>query len=641
MRPHRRTRLPIALAALTLFLATALPLPAQETATLEGRVTGPDGAVLVAEVVVSGPELAADRRARTGGDGRFAIRGLPPGDYRLDVSAPGHEPTLREVVGLEAGEVRTIEVSLVRRPYRLGDLEVVTATRSRESVREVPAAVSVIERSELAGQEAVTTDLGEILGQRVPGLSPTTESQTNFGQTLRGRDLEVLIDGVPVTTPLRNGQRSLRTIDPSAVERVEIVRGATAAYGFGGTSGIINFLTRDAAGEGLSGTTGVRWSAATNDGDGSLGARISQTLSGSSGRFSFVAAAAYESSGRHYDARGDMIPVNPQGQGGLAEAEGTSLFGKVGVSLSATEDLSVVASHYDLMQEDPEFVTEPGVPGEQKARAVPGDPQSEAVGNRNTMLQARYRNTDLLGSAVTARAYHLDNLSRFGFSPFFETSSRITAEKQGGRVDVQTPLRFLNDGARLNWGADFLHDETAQPLGDGRFFVPPMSQNSVGPFAQLRLPVTDRLTARGGVRHEEIWLDVDDFTTIQEVGGNFVEGGELQYGATVFNAGLTYGLTDALESFASFSQGFSVAEVGRELRTTSAPSVEALSPAPKQTDHVELGVRGQWDRVRFSASAYRNESDLGSSFGPDLRIVRAPEEIRGLETTLDVIPAEG
>jgi iron complex outermembrane receptor protein len=641
MRTGRLPRLPATLAAAALLLLGASPLTGQDTATLEGRVSGPEGAAPDAEVVVSGPSLPADRRVRADDDGRFTVRRLPPGDYRVRVSALGHRQAVREVAGLEAGEVRRLAVTLDRRPYRVGDLEVVTATRSREPVREVPAAVSVIDRAELVGQGAVTTDLGEMLGQRVPGLSPTTESQTNFGQTLRGRDLEVLIDGVPITTPLRNGERSLRTIDPSAVERVEVVRGATAAYGFGGTAGIINFLTREPAGEELSATTEVRWSAADDAGDGSLDARVSQSVSGSVGRFGFVAAASYQSHGRRYDARGDMIPVDPQGQGGLAGADGTSLFGKATLSLSPAEDLSLTASRYDLMQEDPEFVTEPGVPGEEKARAVPGDPGSEAVGNTNTMVQARYRNGDLLGSSVAARAYYLDNLSRFGFSPFFGSSSRITAEKHGARLDVQSPLDVLVDGARVTWGADYLHDETAQPLGDGRFFVPPMRQTSMGPFVQLRVPLTGRLTARGGLRHEEIWLDVDDFTTLREVGGNSVEGGSLQYGATVLNAGLTYGLTHALEGFASFSQGFSVAEVGRELRTTSAPSVEALSPAPKETDHVELGVRGRWDRLRVSASVYRNESDLGSSFGPDLRIVRAPERIRGLESTVDVSPAEG
>lgn len=640
-RPAVPAPLGLAVLALAALAAAAAPLPsaAQETAAVEGRVTGADGPIPGATVVVAGPAADAERRVRAGDDGRFAVRGLAPGDYRLRVRAPGYGEAARRVEGLAAGEVRRVEVTLPRDPFELRELEVVTATRSRELAGEVPAAVTVVSREEIETQTAVSTDLGDVLGRTVPGLSPSTESQTDFGQTLRGRDLQVMIDGVPITTPLRNGQRSLRTLDPSAVERVEVVRGATAAYGFGGTGGLINFRTRDPGGEGLSAETRVRASASTNEADGSLSARVSQTVAGGSDRVRFVASAAHESRGRRYDAEGDMIPVDPQGQGGLSNAEGTSLFGKVAVSLSPSEELSVVANRYELAQDDPEFVTVPGVPGEEKARAEPGDPRSEAVGNENTLLQARYRNGDLAGSELTARAYYLDNVSRFPFSAFFDTQSRIEAEKHGARLDVRTPLPLPVDGAAVTWGVDYLDDRTAQPLGDGRFFVPPMDQRSLGPFAQLEVPVTGRLTARGGLRHEEIWLDVDDFTTIEEVGGTSVRGGELQYDATVFNAGLTYRLVDGLQGFGSFSQGFSVAEVGRELRTTTAPSVEALSPAPKKSDHWEVGVRGQWDRVRFSASGYLNESDLGSSFGPDLRIVRAPEEILGLEARVDVRPA--
>lgn len=640
-RPPSRALPTLAVAALAALAAAAVPLTAgaQETAAVEGRVTDADGPVPGASVVVSGPPDGEERRVRADDDGRFAVRGLAPGGYRLRVRAPGWTPAERRIEGLEPGEVRRVEVTLRRSPFELRELEVVTATRSRELAGEVPAAVTVLSRDEVEAQTAMSTDLGDVLGRTVPGLSPSTESQTDFGQTLRGRDLQVMIDGVPITTPLRNGQRSLRTLDPSTVERVEVVRGATAAYGFGGTGGLINFRTRVPEGDGLAAETRVRASTSTNEADGSLDARVSQTVAGGSERVRFVASAAHESRGRRYDARGDMVPVDPQGQGGLSNAEGTGLFGKVAVSLSASEELSVLANRYELAQDDPEFVTVPGVPGERKARAEPGDPGSEAVGNENTLLQVRYRNTDLAGSELTARAYYLDNVSRFPFSAFFDAQSRIEAEKHGARLDVQTPLPLPVDGASVTWGADLLDDRTAQPLGDGRFFVPPMDQRSVGPFAQLEVPVTGRLTARGGVRHEEIWLDVDDFTTIEEVGGSSVRGGELQYDATVFNAGLTYRIVDGLQGFASFSQGFSVAEVGRELRTTSAPSVEALSPAPKTSDHWEIGVRGRWDRVRFSASGYLNESDLGSSFGPDLRIVRAPEEITGLEARVDVRPA--
>jgi iron complex outermembrane receptor protein len=275
-----------------------------------------------------------------------------------------------------------------------------------------------------------------------------------------------------------------------------------------------------------------------------------------------------------------------------------------------------------------------------KALAQPGESLSEDVGNEHRGVNVRYRDAELLGGSLDLQAYYDDHLARFTYSSFFDAQSRIESTKQGVRLNVTTPLAGLVEGADARWGADYLHDETAQPLSDGRFFVPPMDQHSVGPFLQLQVPLGERVRVKGGVRHEQIWLDVDDFTTIEEVGGASVQGGELRYDATVFNLGFVAGLTDAVQAFGGLSQGFSVSEVGRELRTTSAESVEALSPAPKKTDGWELGLRGRWSRVHVTVSGYFNESDLGSSYGPDFRIVRTPEEIRGVEAELDVTPTD-
>ena len=63
-------------------------------------------------------------------------------------------------------------------------------------------------------------------------------------------------------------------------------------------------------------------------------------------------------------------------------------------------------------------------------------------------------------------------------------------------------------------------------------------------------------------------------------------------------------------------------------------------PEPKESDHYEAGVRGRWPGLHFEVSAYENSSELGTSFNDELRIVRAPEEIRGLEASVDVQPAE-
>ncbi len=627
-------------AAFALLLA-APGLHGQEaagTATIDGRVEGTGGGALQVEVVVSGPRLPELRRVRADADGRFTVRRLPAGDYRLRFEALGYAHRTEGIEGLEAGETRTVEVSLEPAPIALREMEVVSASRTLESASRVPAAVSVLDARDLRQQVSVSTDLGAIVGQVVPGLAPSTDTQSNFGQTLRGRPLMVLIDGVPITTPLRNGERSLRSIDPAAIERIEVVRGATAVYGFGGTAGLVNIITRQPTAGDFRAETTLRTSASSADLGETFDGRLSQTVSGGGEGFRFSAGATLESTGDRYDGAGDLIP--PHRQGGLGNATATSFFGRATVELSPTQQLSVSGDYYELMQ-DPELRRVAGDPSTgQKALAQPGDPLSEDVGNERVALNLRYRNTDVGGSSLDLQTYYDDHLARFTYSSFFDAQSRIESSKQGVRLNVTTPLAGIVEGAGLRWGADYLHDETAQPLSDGRFFVPPMDQHSVGPFAQIEVPVGERLTVEGGVRHEQIWLDVDDFTTIEEVGGASVAGGDLRYDATVFNLGVIAGLTDELDAFASFSEGFSVSEVGRELRTTSAPSVEALSPAPKKTDGFELGFRGRWSRLHVAVSGYLNDSDLGSSYGPDFRIVRTPEEIRGLEAEVDVTPTD-
>lgn len=123
---------------------------------------------------------------------------------------------------------------------------VVTATRTEEQVQDVPRSVTVIEREEIQQQATFSRNLQDILGNLVPGFGPPTQNfLLNAGQTLRGRFPQVLIDGVPVISNNFSSQaRDLRSIDPSAIERIEIVRGPTALYGNGGTGGVINIITR-------------------------------------------------------------------------------------------------------------------------------------------------------------------------------------------------------------------------------------------------------------------------------------------------------------------------------------------------------------------------------------------------------------
>ena len=517
---------------------------------------------------------------------------------------------------------------------------VVTATRREEDIANIPLSVTVVDREEVETQRTISNDVGDILGKQVPGFSQSTGSLSNFGQTLRGRNFAVLIDGVPQSTPLRDVARDLRTIHPAAIERVEVIRGATAIYGYGAAGGVVNYITkRPAEGRPQYVTeAGVRFST-EHLGD-SYSPYVMQQAAFKSGKFDLLVNGFYQYYNGFFDADGDRIPPDPHGQGGLADSDEYNLFGKVGYDLTDQQRLQVTANRYVHLQ-DSDYVTVPGVFGVTKATAEEGDNPGDDPGTRNTALSVDYLHEDPFANGTRAhvQVFYQDYFTRFGFSPFLPGGgqSYLESEKFGGRLSFVTPLEgTLPDGTTVTWGADYLRDETAQPLEDGRIWVPPIEQQGLAGFAQLELPLGERLRLRGGVRHERVWLDVDDYTTL--FAGTDVEGGQVDFAETLFNLGAVYSITRQVELFGGWSQGFSVADFGRELRGTAAASVEALDPEAQVVDSYELGARGRWERVAGSVAVFYNQSDLGTTFGPapEFQILRTPEYVYGVEATLDV-----
>ena len=70
---------------------------------------------------------------------------------------------------------------------------VVTGSRIVESIDEVPATITIINRQQIEAQLKVSPELQSLLAALVPGLAPSTGSSSNSGQTLRGRSPLVMI----------------------------------------------------------------------------------------------------------------------------------------------------------------------------------------------------------------------------------------------------------------------------------------------------------------------------------------------------------------------------------------------------------------------------------------------------------------
>jgi iron complex outermembrane receptor protein len=530
---------------------------------------------------------------------------------------------------------------------------VVTATRIETEDSVSSQSVTVIDRDQIENQAAVTRDLAEILAKLVPGFSPPTQTTSIFGQTLRGRNISVLIDGVPQGTN-RNAQRDLRVIDPGAIEKIEIVRGPSAIYGDGATGGIVNIITRRGATEKLVSRSTVGLDFSATHPEDSVGYTLQHSTSGTQDKLNYIANVALSSNGGFFDADGDRIPPDPLGQGGLADLTMLNLYGKLGYDIDEQQRLQFTVNYFHDRQ-DTDFALNPD-PSGNKAEAIAGLVLPDQPDTKNLVLNLAYTNNDLLGSKVNGQIYYRNYSTRFyPFDDDFGTfgdevlQSEVESEKIGGRLDIATPI-LADDRLSLLWGVDYFHEDSAQPAdlfdeaafeasnglvfnptGKG-FLSPPLTQNSLGLFAQLTWNATDNLVVNGGVRQEFIGVNIDDFTTLA---GNSVTGGNLDYSATLFNLGAVYAINDYLNIFGSFSQGFSIADVARVLRTSPAGfKVEDLRPEAQTVDNYELGIRGEWDTVQASIAGFYSYSNLGTTFDANLNTLRDPQRIYGVEADI-------
>ena len=659
------------------------------TGTIDGRIVDGDGepvreARIVARAVGGGTQGAASSDST----GRYIIRALPAGRYLLQVRALGFRP----VVGLErivgTGEVVAVDLRLSRAATAL-TRQVITATRSAVSIAAVPGAVTVVDRAQIEEQTKAVPRLGPMLAQLVPGLGVSTENLSNFGQNIRGRAILVLIDGVPQSTS-RNVSRDFVNIDPAMVERVEVVRGATSVYGNGATGGVINIMTRR-GGEvsGLQFGTEVSTEASLSRLSGSgLGPRLAQRVSGARGALDFLASGSVSRTGALFDAEGDRVPPDPTGQGGFAETNGYDLFGKVGYAFGAAQAqrLELSGSRY-MSRQTTDYTADFSINAlpayQQKATTLPGLELERGQGTINSMLNVEYTHGALFGSRLQAQAYLRDyntvfrpfddrryrtvtdtladgsTQARRQYTSGYVMQTYIESAKNGGRLQLESPLarRWAPRlGATVLWGADYTGETTSQPVylydstafvqSSGRVFqksgdavfVPPLDLRSLGLFAQLSATPVQRLLLRGGIRHERASVRVDDFTALNGVS---LAGGVLRFRPVLYNAGAVLTLTDAVNLFGNFSQGFSLADIGLVIRQPPAGlTLGAREATPQQVDQYEAGVRGSWRRIQASGTLFRNTSELGTSVGANLQVVRAPERVRGVELTLDGQPLD-
>lgn len=585
----------------------------------------------------------------TNQEGAFKFDNIQPGSYTLQISFVGHE-TIEQTIAVTDGNT-AFSIQLPASKNQLSEV-IISAGRNLETIDEVPSSVTILGRKTIEQNLNITTNLGDILENRVSGLAPSTGLSSNFGQTLRGRSLLVMIDGVPQSTPLRNGAMDLRALDPAVIERVEVVKGATAIYGNGAAGGLINYFTRSPKTPRLlNSQTSVGITGSLVKKSNSMGGRFSQMFYGAKGKFNYVLSGVYEQTGELKDADGDVQPPVY----GLGETDSYNAFAKLGYNFNPDHKVQLSYNFFSSRQTTNYLTLNGDYRNGIKTSAVPGEskgvPQG-VRGNHNLGMQFSGQ-TGIAGTRYDADLYYqsVDNI--FFFSEVFVDGgiSRILSKKNGARLVLNTPLVLNNVDANFTYGLDVQRDITSQPLVDGRLWVPEMDMLNLAPFIQTKFTIFDKVILKGGVRYEKVAIGVDDYATLPTKNTTTgavtpsmdVRGGELKYNTLVSNIGLRYNISDYFSPYLSFSQGFSVSDLGLVLRSARVDDIAKINTEAVIVNNYEAGFVSSIKKFRFEATGYISKSNLGANSvfqNGVFVVVRTPERIYGFELAADMQVAE-
>lgn len=563
----------------------------------------------------------------------------------------------------------------------------VTAVRGARSVAEIAGTVYAIEREQIVQQITAGRSTADILGQLVPSLAPASGTTSNYGMTMRGRSVQVMIDGVPLTGA-RDGSRQLNSISPTMIERIEVISGATALYGAGASGGIINIITLQPGEQpvALASQFGLR-SPSDLSGD-TLAWNAAQTMTVRGEQFSGAFGLAYGRQGASLDAHGRRI--GPEiAQTDRQDTETRELNARFDWTPTQSQRLSVGVRWFDDQQDGdhgPDYgprlaaLFNPAfLPSHQ---ALPGLQLEAQPRTRHQGVNAQYRNRDVAGGQeLSVEAYFRNEQGRWfpsvstlvhpalrgGFA-YVAMQSNTDIDVWGLRSALHKRFDVAGRSLQLSYGVDHEREKDSQrgQMYDINRFIAsngldyrPTAQYAMGPdvrvdttglFLQADHALSERFSVQAGVRHQILRNRVEDslpYTeaiTADAVAGyapRLLRGGRIRHAQTLFNAGVVYRLDASQQVFANVSQGFSLPDTQRMLRDVPASFIiDSRNVGPIKVDSYELGWRRSDALLQSAVTAFYNRSDKTVQFNRDysVSVADTDERVWGVEANLRYTP---
>lgn len=538
---------------------------------------------------------------------------------------------------------------------------VVVSSRTPKAISDIPGTVWYIESETIEQEYRGGKTLGDILASAIPSLDVSSGARTNLGQNLRGRKMLVMIDGVSLQSS-RSISRHLDSIDPFNIDRIEVLSGSTSIYGAGASGGVVNIITKKAQSEELEFESYVGGTSGLNSSE-DFDYKLAQSISGGNEKVQARTSVVYTETQGFFDANGTIVTPDIS-QGSLQFNQTVDFLTTVGVNVSDTKKLNLLAQYYDSQQDSPYGLY---IVGSDFVDVRKGFDSDREHGTERIMLSASYVDEQFLGHQLIAEAsYRKEDQT---YTPYYQSSGQQITDV----ISLKAALAKNFDKFNIVYGVDAYQDklESNQALYDptiannsgnlinktyaqvGRY--PGVEVSSVAAFAQADYSITEDWTVEGGVRYQYMSNKINDFVDYDQqkeiakgngISADAVPGGKTDYGVALFNLGTIYHLNSDSQVWANFSQGFDLADpakyygqgnytlVGDHWQLNDSINVNESKMSGIKTNSFELGYRLDTGDLNLQTAAYYSQSDKNVKYNKTTLLIEEIEDkkrVYGLE----------
>ncbi|MCH2081277.1 MAG: TonB-dependent receptor [Saprospiraceae bacterium] len=465
----------------------------------------------------------------------------------------------------------------------------IKASRISEKLTEVPFAISSLGKSQLQlGQPQLT--INDALDQ-IPGVFAL--NATNFAQDLRVsirgfgarssfgiRGIQIIVDGLPETTP--DGQGQVDNLDIGLLERLEVLRGPSSSLYGNAAGGVLNFVTQETSSQLM-----TQFRAAI----GSFGLQQYQLKFGQTlGKLNYIVHGNY---------------MQMDGFRQQSAVQMGQFYAKANYQLNANSSIRFILNYSNSPKaEDPGSLTLEQV-----------SESREQARDRNVLFNGGEEITQTRLGLIFNQKINKGNLTIKAFTTFRDFSNRLPFENggivqferqfHGGGVKYTTPTTYGNIHGQFVVGSDISiqsddrrrYNNLEGVLGDLSFEQEERFQ-SIGLYAIQHLLLGEKWRARVAFRADFLNLEaIDRFTA------NGDNSGDRTYNQVNPSIALQYLISNTSQIFTSFSTSFETPALSELSNNPTNLGGFNNELGPQKATNYEVGYRSEFTNRLFGEVA--------------------------------------